>query len=496
MLTYLTTVADVKEEDGIIPQRNAGARSFNRRRSSDGGGDKYYGHDNLRRDETTNYASKRTKKEITSHEFGRNNKKHKEETTFMSDASSTNRLDRIKQGEDVDSTTVRSSAHVTKKQRRGKMMEMKSQMRVERGLSPLKTMEEERFDAEKARTRREERRKRRLKRQKAALGIDYESDEKQENEEEENELETKPQIAGILKNKKSNNEVKSGKTVKLELDLDEQATANTLAIKNEDEQNSEVVNDDAESKKSGIRWANDDNSSELISDKQALVKQTQDHQTPPPLSTSPKKKREHTKVFCPVCQLILTLNHNDDASSPDDFLSKHIDKCQRTKGARGGGRTLRKRTKPAVIDTDEDPYEDGIHAVKEEDPFTPAENSYLDDEVEDDDHKPAARHNPKRGNSISPTPDEDTAIRKTPSSIDDMDEFDYEDRVDDWMENGVKNMRDMAERDTSEIAPGSVVYEGGLEIPAWINDRLFPYQRTGVRWMWELHCQGAGGVGE
>ena len=84
--------------------------------------------------------------------------------------------------------------------------------------------------------------------------------------------------------------------------------------------------------------------------------------------------------------------------------------------------------------------------------------------------------------------------RPPPTSIDDVDEFDYEDRVDDWIENGLDNMNVMSERDSSEVPPGSVVYEGGLEIPAWINNRLFPYQRIGVRWMWELHCQGAGGV--
>ncbi|EED95784.1 rad54-like protein, partial [Thalassiosira pseudonana CCMP1335] len=54
-------------------------------------------------------------------------------------------------------------------------------------------------------------------------------------------------------------------------------------------------------------------------------------------------------------------------------------------------------------------------------------------------------------------------------------------------------MNDMSERDADEVPPGAVVYEGGLEVPAWINDRLFPYQRIGLRWMWELYCVGAGG---
>eukprot|EP00897_Mesotaenium_endlicherianum_P003195 jgi/Mesen1/2903/ME000175S02056 len=39
-----------------------------------------------------------------------------------------------------------------------------------------------------------------------------------------------------------------------------------------------------------------------------------------------------------------------------------------------------------------------------------------------------------------------------------------------------------------------VLLEGGLRIPGSVYDKLFPYQQTGVKWMWELHCQKAGGI--
>ncbi|PON81759.1 Protein CHROMATIN REMODELING [Trema orientale] len=39
-----------------------------------------------------------------------------------------------------------------------------------------------------------------------------------------------------------------------------------------------------------------------------------------------------------------------------------------------------------------------------------------------------------------------------------------------------------------------VVLEGGLKIPETIFDELFDYQRVGVQWLWELHCQRAGGI--
>ncbi|XP_010526496.1 PREDICTED: protein CHROMATIN REMODELING 8 [Tarenaya hassleriana] len=39
-----------------------------------------------------------------------------------------------------------------------------------------------------------------------------------------------------------------------------------------------------------------------------------------------------------------------------------------------------------------------------------------------------------------------------------------------------------------------VLLEGGLKIPENIFSKLFEYQRVGVQWLWELHCQRAGGI--
>nr|XP_048336772.1 protein CHROMATIN REMODELING 8 [Ziziphus jujuba var. spinosa] len=39
-----------------------------------------------------------------------------------------------------------------------------------------------------------------------------------------------------------------------------------------------------------------------------------------------------------------------------------------------------------------------------------------------------------------------------------------------------------------------VILEGGLKIPSYIFDQLFDYQKVGVQWLWELHCQKAGGI--
>ncbi|CAM0879426.1 unnamed protein product [Alopecurus aequalis] len=50
-----------------------------------------------------------------------------------------------------------------------------------------------------------------------------------------------------------------------------------------------------------------------------------------------------------------------------------------------------------------------------------------------------------------------------------------------------------------EVIEGSdglppVILEGGLRIPGSIYGQLFDYQKVGVQWLWELHCQKAGGI--
>ncbi|XP_044503023.1 protein CHROMATIN REMODELING 8-like isoform X2 [Mangifera indica] len=48
--------------------------------------------------------------------------------------------------------------------------------------------------------------------------------------------------------------------------------------------------------------------------------------------------------------------------------------------------------------------------------------------------------------------------------------------------------------DTDDSESGFVTLEGGLKIPESIFSNLFDYQKVGVQWLWELHCQRAGGI--
>ncbi|KAG9445694.1 hypothetical protein H6P81_011822 [Aristolochia fimbriata] len=48
--------------------------------------------------------------------------------------------------------------------------------------------------------------------------------------------------------------------------------------------------------------------------------------------------------------------------------------------------------------------------------------------------------------------------------------------------------------DPCDVEQAYVTLEGGLKIPENIFSQLFEYQKVGVQWLWELHCQRAGGI--
>eukprot|EP00753_Platysulcus_tardus_P011292 PLAT3281.24.p1 GENE.PLAT3281.24~~PLAT3281.24.p1 ORF type:complete len:1228 (+),score=372.28 PLAT3281.24:378-3686(+) len=61
--------------------------------------------------------------------------------------------------------------------------------------------------------------------------------------------------------------------------------------------------------------------------------------------------------------------------------------------------------------------------------------------------------------------------------------------VDDW-----DDAHYNARQEEFEEEDGFERLSGGFRLPLRIHSRLFDYQRRGVRWMWELHCQNVGGI--
>ncbi|CAO2185215.1 unnamed protein product [Urochloa humidicola] len=95
----------------------------------------------------------------------------------------------------------------------------------------------------------------------------------------------------------------------------------------------------------------------------------------------------------------------------------------------------------------------------------------------------------RRGNRTKrPLPDKKwRKANSTKESVLETDDEDDEDIV-----ASVSEDEDQAAEGFDGLPP--VILEGGLRIPGTIYEQLFDYQKVGVQWLWELHCQRAGGI--
>jgi DNA excision repair protein ERCC-6 len=59
---------------------------------------------------------------------------------------------------------------------------------------------------------------------------------------------------------------------------------------------------------------------------------------------------------------------------------------------------------------------------------------------------------------------------------------------------GDDNEEDEQEEEQQPEALADVIFEGGYRVPGDLYSKLFDYQRTGVKWLWELYTQRAGGI--
>lgn len=203
----------------------------------------------------------------------------------------------------------------------------------------------------------------------------------------------------------------------------------------------------------------------------------------PPLSADHRDEKqaddvgESRAVACPLCNAEVSVPKGQNA---DEVLSRHIAQCQQ------GGRVTRGRRRRHVQSYSELDDDD-----KDDEKVNVAIGSDASEvEAVLKEHEPARKQRKKTSirsaKKAPPVP--------TSSAMDDLDEWAYEDRVDEWKESGLKTQREMSEHDKDEEVPGAELYPGDLLVPAWMNNRLFSYQRIGLRWMWELHKQGAGGI--
>ena len=203
------------------------------------------------------------------------------------------------------------------------------------------------------------------------------------------------------------------------------------------------------------------------------------------------------QTICPLCQEQV---EGLSQEALDEGLSRHMGECQTSQRRTRASRQSPRRAAASVVKSYKE--DDTNHSMAEEEDSEEEDEAVvpaLKEVVDDDDDENLGETGLSDENEDDDNDDDIPRAQRSdglppPTPLDDFEEEDYEDRVDEWIATGIDGMRVMKERDAAESPPGEEVYEGGLTIPAWVNDSLFPYQRTGLQWMWELHRQQAGGI--
>lgn len=248
-------------------------------------------------------------------------------------------------------------------------------------------------------------------------------------------------------------------------------------------------------------------------------------------------------VACPMCGREVPVM---DVLSPDEQLNEHLDRCMRREKTQRARR--RRRAQDDEDEEDETSEEEegevrgrrvtrsarrkgqeeeGGGEVERPRPAVVRQDhlAFCDDEESETEQAPrvspvSARSGGGGGagkgkKRARPRDEEEEAEEGGKGKVrgalvlDDFDERDYKQRLAEYEEGiaeaeavgAVEVKPDVAEMGM-ENARGqgldaqdqSLVLPGGFTLGARVNRKLYWYQRTGVRWMWELHQQGAGGI--
>ncbi|XP_041364778.1 LOW QUALITY PROTEIN: DNA excision repair protein ERCC-6-like [Gigantopelta aegis] len=163
------------------------------------------------------------------------------------------------------------------------------------------------------------------------------------------------------------------------------------------------------------------------------------------------------------------------------------------------------RLPQCATENDEDTYSDNDMQVSSDDEYLPDKHEwkmeYDSDEFEDV-VKKQVKKRVLQTNKLPPYTDNDYVpsrkkTKNTRSSVrktrDDGDEKFYNKRLKEQHKTDLLNKYE-CEQNGFESDMEDKEFEGGLKIPGKIWSKLYNYQKTGVQWLWELHCQESGGI--
>ncbi|GBL90945.1 DNA excision repair protein ERCC-6 [Araneus ventricosus] len=158
-----------------------------------------------------------------------------------------------------------------------------------------------------------------------------------------------------------------------------------------------------------------------------------------------------------------------------------------------------------VEDDDKLEIKDDANNYSSDDVYIPDEND-LDDEYEESSGKTSKKkktqHYSKKtrqisADSLSDTEDEDnTPKKKLKKLVDDGNQESYIKRIkalekSEWMQKQMKLVENEGEDSDEEDV---TEFDEGYKIPNRIWNKLYKFQKTAVRWLWELHQQNCGGI--
>ncbi|XP_068597431.1 DNA excision repair protein ERCC-6 [Brachionichthys hirsutus] len=84
--------------------------------------------------------------------------------------------------------------------------------------------------------------------------------------------------------------------------------------------------------------------------------------------------------------------------------------------------------------------------------------------------------------------------RRDKKGKDDGDVECYKQRIRRWKRQRLREREERRERGEELTDDSDEEFDEGFKVPGFLWKKLFKYQQTGVRWLWELHCQQAGGI--
>ncbi|KAJ1144469.1 hypothetical protein NDU88_010767 [Pleurodeles waltl] len=213
---------------------------------------------------------------------------------------------------------------------------------------------------------------------------------------------------------------------------------------------------------------------------------------------------------------------SEPLSHKDKRLKKHLHKLMVNTNKIRANMGVSKKGQN-LIETHKEVFDDGVNSdgseyMPDEEIFDPEEGSEEEEALQDAEHsdyelkplpqKKTPKKSPRKTLKKDPkkeivdddyfpsSEDEVETVAKQgriTKCPDDGDEDSYKQRLRKWKKTRLKQK---LEQEATGEAPdeSDEEFDEGFKVPGFLWRKLFKYQQTGVRWLWELHCQQAGGI--